>query len=882
MKKRKIFYNNRILALFLAVALLCCNMSYVIYEKVEALAEELLYISTTSFTETNTGVRGSGREYQLSGAASLTEAGKVELVPNAAEAKGELSSIKKITVTTGFSAAFQLSYGEGTDFLAGTFELLLSGTEDYAVNAIGFDIYRQSDTEIGTAVRIIAGETTDTHTINLLDFTEEGTVNTDLYCWLDYSQEAKELKVFLSLKNQRPAEAQAVYSNLDIASHMGTCYQVSFHAENPSGASQQTALSSFFLDNQYLSEGIDIAACLKENTVTDTYNKPYTLNYVTYTLTIHYIYEENGMSAAVDYKVSYKEGQAYSVTSPTILGYEPDKSVVKGVFGNEDIERTVKYNKQIDYEDLPGAPSADIVAQSQEKDIWAKVSDTDEVYENISRPVRITVKQWDNSSLAGVGVSAFQLMCVGDDGYVINSEYQDLFDTELGQKKVSAEAVQEWFLSMNNQNKMDFISRVIQYNKDKSLTPINSVTGEAGDTSMVLDCSRRYQQSKGYYAGYGYYVLYSEDTAGIEYVMAEFASENAESSVYLKGNSLDLVKEAGKQDYSMNEDILFTVSSTIPNLEEASDLAKYRYFITDTYDEGITPDMDTIQVQAVDADESVVLLTQDDDYTVVEEENTIKIICNFYNGTHLKNNAQKGKTLRITYKAHLNEKAVIGPLGNRNKAFLTYTGNPAETEYTDKTTVESSVVVYTYTLEMRKIGSDGYNLENVAFQVYDYLDNKLFFLKGEDGVYRPVKEETEGAVSKITTNESGMLYIDGVGTGDYIFEEVQAPRGYLKISKFSLIVAPEYMDYNVVKLVASVENGAYVRSVDCYRDTGRIQFVVVDPAESGQLPMTGGTGRILIYAAGILFISTGMILSVRKRKVAEVSEDEDCKETDFK
>lgn len=881
MRKRKVFCNNRILALFLAAVLLCCNILYMIYENVEALAEDLMYINTTSFTETNTGVQGSGREYQLSGAASLTKNGEVELVPNVTVTKGTLFSTKKITVTTGFSAAFKLSYGEGTDFLAGTFEMLLSGTDDYAVNAIGFDIYRQSDTEIATAVKTIAGEVTGTRIISLPDFTEEGTVNTGLYCWLDYSQETKELKVFLSPHNKRPDTAQAIYTDLDIATHMGTCYKVSFCAENPSGASQQTALSSFFLDNKYISEGIDIAACLEQSSITDTYTKPYTLNYVTYTLTVHYIYAENGTSAAVDYKVSYKEGQAYSVTSPSIVGYEPDKSVVKGVFGSADIELTVKYNKQIDYEDLPGSPSADVITQSQIKDIWAKMSDTDEVYENISRPVRITVKQWDNSSLAGVEVSAFQLMCIGADGYVINSEYQDLFDTELGQKNVSAETVEEWFLSMNNQNRMDFISRVIQYNKDKSLTPINSVTGEAGDTSMVVDCSRRYEQSKGYYAGYGYYVLYSEDTAGVEYVMAEFASENAESSVYLKGNSLDLVKEVGKQDYSMNEDILFTISSTIPNLDEASDLAKYRYFITDTYDEGITPYIDTIQVQTVDADESIVLLTKDDDYTVVEEESTIKIVCNFYSGTHLKNNAQKGKTLRVTYKACLNEKAVIGPLGNRNKAFLTYTGNPAESEYTDKTTVESSVVVYTYTLQMRKVGSDGYNLGNVEFQVYDYLDNKIFFLKGDDGVYRPVKEKTQGAVSKITTNESGMLYIDGVGTGDYTFEEVRAPRGYLKIPEFSLIVAPEYMDYNLIKLVVSVENGIYIRSVDCYRDTGKIEFIVVDPSESGQLPMTGGKGKIIIYAAGFLLISVGMVLTVNKRKVARVSDDEDCNEKDF-
>ena len=61
-----------------------------------------------------------------------------------------------------------------------------------------------------------------------------------------------------------------------------------------------------------------------------------------YDLTIHYVYADGG-KAAEDYttKVEYKA--AYSVVSPAITGYTPDKATVEGTMGAEAVEVTVTY-----------------------------------------------------------------------------------------------------------------------------------------------------------------------------------------------------------------------------------------------------------------------------------------------------------------------------------------------------------------------------------------------------------------------------------------------------------------------------------------------------------------------------------------------------------
>ncbi len=63
-----------------------------------------------------------------------------------------------------------------------------------------------------------------------------------------------------------------------------------------------------------------------------------------YLLSIKYLYEDKTV-AADPYARIYEEGAAYSVTSPTIDGYQPDQAVVSGTMGSKNVTVTVTYKK---------------------------------------------------------------------------------------------------------------------------------------------------------------------------------------------------------------------------------------------------------------------------------------------------------------------------------------------------------------------------------------------------------------------------------------------------------------------------------------------------------------------------------------------------------
>lgn len=859
----------------LIVLSLCISLILLDIKSVNYYGNGLLYISTTSFSEINTGIQGSSKEYQMSGTANLAENGEIVLVSNAFSEIGVVTSKKQIHISDGFSMAFKLNMGEGTNFLGGNIQVLLEESTQYEGNKVLLDIHNVSeDKKIGASLSRIesGGEITETQDVVFSDFTQEGTIETDVYCWIVYSKDTKILQMYLSTDSKRPETEQVSYTHIDISEYLGDSFELTFSAENKTESSQKISLCSVFLDDKYYPEGIDISLYETEQEL-EFSNDSYIINEITYPLSIQYVYED-GTQAAEPYNGELKEGQAYSVISPKIAGYSADYRKIEGIMGGQGIEKTVTYTKIVTYADLPGKPSADIKTQSRKDDIWEKlqVEDaqaTEEIYLNTSRPIKITAKQWDNSSMSGVEVSAFQLMYIGVDGYVINQKYQSFFNERWGDNTTAGDVLEQ-ILKMNNEELVGLVEDAIVYTKNHEITPVTVSKGEIGSNSITLDCSRRYEQSRGYYGGYGYYILYGEDSAGMQYVLTEFTSRTPESSVYLKGNSLSLVKEVGKMDYSMNENIVFTIYATLPNLQNTSHIESYNYQIIDTYDKGITPLKDTLKLQVVDADENVIDLVLNDDYTLAQKDGAWEIRCNFATGTHLKDNQQKAKTLKVTYQANFNKNAVIGPKGNKNTAILYYTGNPAEETYVDKNTEESSVFVYTYRQTMTKMGSDHVSLKDAVFEVYDKDNNLMYFLLDEkDGIYRPTNAQTEDAISQIVTLENGTLQIDGVGTGDYTFVEIRPPDGYLLIPKFRLSITPEYLDGIPIKISASMDDSSYIESVECDLENGTVTFVALDPVQTGMLPGTGSMGKIGTYTFGVLFMGVGILaesVKIKQRK----------------
>ena len=123
----------------------------------------------------------------------------------------------------------------------------------------------------------------------------------------------------------------------------------------------------------YTADKTAVSGTLTSNTtVTVTYTKnPPT----TYTLTIYYKYDSGG-TAATTYKTTLEKGSSYSVISPSIRGYSPDKYTVSGtltsnktvtVYYTEDIVETPKYTLTIYYKYADGTIAATTYSKTMDQ-----------------------------------------------------------------------------------------------------------------------------------------------------------------------------------------------------------------------------------------------------------------------------------------------------------------------------------------------------------------------------------------------------------------------------------------------------------------------------------------------------------------------------------
>lgn len=200
----------------------------------------------------------------------------------------------------------------------------------------------------------------------------------------------------------------------------------------------------------------------------------------------------------------------------------------------------------------------------------------------------------------------------------------------------------------------------------------------------------------------------------------------------------------------------------------------------------------------------------------------------------------------VTYKAVVNEKAVVHPSGNPNSTKLEY-GDENNT----KVTPPDETKTYTFKVDVVKTDDKNKVLDGVQFKLYDAKigGNEIALVKVSDGVYRLAKDG-EPDVEYITT-VNGQLEIKGFDANtNYYLEETKAPDGYHKLGQRVEIAVKE------ANLEASVSN-----------DTWQSGGVHVANEPGKELPSTGGMGTALFYiGGGVLVVGAAALFVLKKRK----------------
>ena len=314
-----------------------------------------------------------------------------------------------------------------------------------------------------------------------------------------------------------------------------------------------------------------------------------------------------------------------------------------------------------------------------------------------------------------------------------------------------------------------------------------------------------------------------------------------------------------KANANIGDSIIYKVKYSVPVPENGLTELK----IVDTMDKGLTFTDSvaniTVKDDKVGATNTEKELSYDSEYTVNLDETNNIVTIDFKN--YLKSlQLNSTEEFTITYKVKLNENAVLGQKGNKNKVELQYEYENNGTTI-DKKVPGNDTTVFTYGINLLKKG-EGTNtvLEGVKFELTDSKNQPVKVLKKETNeFYTP-----GGTSNEVTTATDGKIYIRGLKPGTYKLTETKTSNGYVLL-KDPVVIVITQKDAATGEAKATVGSKEVTMTADNGSDTAIVPLTVVN-SKGFDLPATGGRGIALFTIAGIAIVAAaGSLLFMRKR-----------------
>lgn len=349
-------------------------------------------------------------------------------------------------------------------------------------------------------------------------------------------------------------------------------------------------------------------------------------------------------------------------------------------------------------------------------------------------------------------------------------------------------------------------------------------------------------------------------------------------------------------DYSIGDDVPFQFISAVPDMTQ---FETYKYVFHDTMVEGLTFNKDSVEISINGGTPISETL-----YKVVTKEEDENLDCTFeIRFENLKSavateRAVAGNPITITFTAKLNEKAVVGSMGNSNKVKLEYSNNPNDSGDGDPSTGETpedEVLVFTYELDTTKVDTADPNkkLKDAEFHLSRVVKNE----NNEDVTVWAVVDETthkitawvpaevgqtgytaadaEGnlngiayAGSVLKSGDDGVFKVAGLDNGTYGLLETKAPAGYTTPKEaFTVVVTSTLSNKGEKPEVESLN----VTIGDTNGTGDASSGIVAGTIGNGQgatLPETGGIGTTIFYVVGGLLTVGAVVLLVTKKRMS--------------
>ena len=502
---------------------------------------------------------------------------------------------------------------------------------------------------------------------------------------------------------------------------------------------------------------------------------------------------------------------------------------------------------------------------------------------NAADNATLTVSTTD-AKFAGKTVNAYQMFSAtvsGDGGskavsYTLTDEWKPFFKNSAasGLTGVTDENVNDkandYVSKLKGEDLVAFATKASNWAQTKT----NGIT--VGATAMVSAGA-----TNGSYTAtftdldYGYYVV-AVPGATLANASGQYATlvsvDSTNVNTNIKGDlpTVDKKVQVGgtgndATDAKIGDTLTFILTSTIPDM---SAYDTYTFNFKDTLSQGLTFG----QVTSVTVEGVTNPLTVNTDYTVTTptvSDNTLTVAMKDFKA---KQQANAGKKITVTYTATLNEKAVVGGVGNTNSAKIQYSNDPSSSGTGESE--PSKVRVFTYGFTVDKYTGNKYDdvatrLAGAEFTLAPKNGAAISFVQVAAGSattnaeYRVAKANETG-ITTITTPASGKVVFQGLKNGEYTLTETKAPAGYNKLASAIGVKVNGQNDGTdttnaTVTITYNNNNGSN------YDQTASNGVIPVQNKSGAILPGTGGMGTIAFTVIGVLVIALGVAWTLKRK-----------------